>query len=272
MTRGNDGMKIFEFIEDFEYFLTTLGDLKDRLPFHLLSYCLMSNHIHLLIQVIDIPLSRIMHILLKTYSSHFNFERGRRGHLFQDRYLPILVEKNVHYLQLLRYIPLNPVKAGIVKTPAQWAWSSHSEFIQKSDRNLADVEKALSLLDEDLQKAFGQYQSYLAAGLKNTEEIFLPDPSYPPEKKIEKPATPMQNIDEILFEIASQNGISVQTIVSGGKFRSVAKARQAVIVKAFKSGFTLREIADRLSVSISAASRSLRKFTKSIPGTNANVR
>jgi REP element-mobilizing transposase RayT len=95
--------------------LTYLSDVKSRFPFRLYAYGLMKNHLHLLIEVDEVPLSRIMHSLLFGYAGYFNRRYGEVGHLFQGRYKAIVCDKDAYLLELVRYIHLNPVRAKIVK-------------------------------------------------------------------------------------------------------------------------------------------------------------
>ncbi len=86
-------------------------------------YCWMGNHIHLAVQVVEVPLSRIMQNLAFRYTRWVNKRQGRVGHLFQGRYKAILVEAQSYLLELVRYIHLNPVRARLVEEPAAYRWS-----------------------------------------------------------------------------------------------------------------------------------------------------
>ena len=85
----------------------------------------MGNHYHVLAETPEPTLSRGMHQLNGTYTQHFNRRHGRVGHLFQGRFHSILVEKDAHLLELIRYVVLNPVRAGIASRPEQWDWSNY---------------------------------------------------------------------------------------------------------------------------------------------------
>ena len=91
----------------------------------LYAYVLMTNHYHLLIETPEATLSKGMHRLNGSYTQRYNRRHGRVGHLFQGRYTSILVERESHLLTLIRYVVLNPVRAGIVRRPAEWKWSSY---------------------------------------------------------------------------------------------------------------------------------------------------
>ena len=89
------------------------------------TWCLMSNHYHLLLGTPSGNLSQIMRHINGAYTMYFNVKRKRAGHLFQGRFKAILVEADAYALELSRYMPLNPVRAGMVAKPEDYPWSSY---------------------------------------------------------------------------------------------------------------------------------------------------
>jgi hypothetical protein len=85
----------------------------------------MTNHYHLLVETPDANLSKGMRQLNGVYSQYVNRTHGRVGHLFQGRFKAILVERDSYLLELARYVVLNPVRAGMVRAPGEWSWSSY---------------------------------------------------------------------------------------------------------------------------------------------------
>ncbi|MGN2368633.1 transposase [Clostridium cagae] len=119
-TRGNRRSKIFLDEQDFRVYLNKLEDslhYYDYLNYQLISYCLMSNHVHLMIKTGKEPLTRIMGRLNSTYTKYFNKKYNYIGHLFQSRYFSELIKDDKQILETSRYIHLNPVRANIVKKP-----------------------------------------------------------------------------------------------------------------------------------------------------------
>ena len=117
ITRGDNRRKVFRSHNDYRRFITILELQKSKLPFHLYSYCLMPNHIHLLIEMQDDPVSRIMQRVLTSYSQYHNRKYKKIGHVFQGRYKSILCQTDRYLGELVRYIHLNPVRARMVKRP-----------------------------------------------------------------------------------------------------------------------------------------------------------
>lgn len=123
--RGDRREAIFEDDQDRSTFLVTLEQVIDQFNWTCYAWCLMDNHYHLLIQTPDGNLSKGMRQLNGVYTQASNRRHARVGHLFQGRFKAILVDKDAYLLELARYIVLNPVRAGMVKTPNDWAWSSY---------------------------------------------------------------------------------------------------------------------------------------------------
>jgi REP element-mobilizing transposase RayT len=139
MARGVDRREIFTDDRDRINFMQSVRALKIDMGFSLLAYCLMGNHFHLAIGVRDIALSKIMQRLLTTYVIGFNARHSRQGHLFQARYKAILCVDDAYLIALVRYIHLNPVRAGLVLSPSDWSWSSHQAYAERKTTILTDM-------------------------------------------------------------------------------------------------------------------------------------
>jgi len=130
-SRGNEQNPIFHDDSDRSRFLGILEDYHDRYGILIHSYVLMDNHYHLILETPRGNLIKVMHGLNSGYTGYFNRKFERSGHLFQGRYKAILVEKEAYLLELSRYVHLNPIRAGIVKDPSQYPWSSCPGFFWK---------------------------------------------------------------------------------------------------------------------------------------------
>lgn len=124
-SRGNKKEPIYLLDGDRENYLSVLKDTCTKYQWICHSYCLMTNHYHLLIETPISNLSKGMRYLNSVYTQKFNRVHNRVGHVLQGRYKSILVEKDNYLLELSRYIVLNPVRAGIVQNADEWLWSSY---------------------------------------------------------------------------------------------------------------------------------------------------
>jgi putative transposase len=128
-SRGNARQRVFRDDEDRDMFLATLAWVVGRFGWRCHAYCLMDNHVHLLIETLQPNLSRGMRQLNGVYTQRFNRRHRKVGHLFQGRFKAILVEKEEYLLELARYIVLNPVRAKTVKMPERYPWSSYRAMV-----------------------------------------------------------------------------------------------------------------------------------------------
>jgi REP-associated tyrosine transposase len=123
-TRGNRGQVVFLDDLDRTRFLELLDDIVKRFAWICHAYCLMDNHYHLVIETPDANLSAGMHRLNGLYAQRFNRRHNVEGHLFERRFHSELVTSNAHLLELSRYVPLNPLRAGMCRDAAGYRWSS----------------------------------------------------------------------------------------------------------------------------------------------------
>lgn len=149
-SRGNDRKVIYSSQRDFEKFLEYLRTAKDKFKFYLHAYCLMSNHYHLFIETTQANLSRIMQYLNTSYSVYYNLKHKKTGHLFQGRYKSVLVQQDAYFAELTRYIHLNPVRANIVRSPAEYCWSSYKAYITNKTDSCVDIERVKQYLNLSL--------------------------------------------------------------------------------------------------------------------------
>ena len=132
-SRGDDRRDVFKSRRDREKFLEYLASATQRYGAVIHAYCLMNNHYHLFLETPAGNLPEIMHHINSAYTTYANVKRKRAGHLFQGRYKAILVEADEYAAELSRYIHLNPVRAGAVSRPEDYAWSSYRSYIGHGD-------------------------------------------------------------------------------------------------------------------------------------------
>lgn len=142
--RGVRRMSIFFDDADRYKYLQILEETRERFPFLLHSYCLMDNHIHLQLQILNDSISIIMKHLNLNYVKYFNRRHDLVGHIFQGRYGAELIDSVEYELDVSKYIHLNPVAAGMVKNAADYQWSSYRSYLSLEENPHVYTEKILS--------------------------------------------------------------------------------------------------------------------------------
>lgn len=140
MARGNQKQKTFVEKSDFMKYLELLRHYKREFKFRLYGYCLMPNHIHLILQINDgAQLGKIMQGLNQTYTILFNAKYAKVGHLWQGRYKSMVIQNNKYLLECIEYVELNPIRAELCKSPFDYSWSSWQERLGYKKKLLLDL-------------------------------------------------------------------------------------------------------------------------------------
>ena len=181
MSRGNRRTALFKEQDDYLVFLTYLKRAQELYGFKIHSLCLMTNHFHLALETNDIQLSKIMQKILHPYSMEFNHKYNFTGHVFESRYTACLVENERYFLEVSRYIHLNPVKAHMVRNPIDYKYSSYDLFVLDITQSKTDiVEKTLiDILDTSrVLSAFRnnskeEYRMFVEGKISHAEQEML---------------------------------------------------------------------------------------------------
>ena len=166
--RGINRQNIFNEDEDSHKFIQTLKDYQKISGYNIYAYCLMGNHIHLLLQIVTEPLGQVMRRICGKYVYWYNQKYERAGYLFQDRFKSEPVEDDLYLLVVMRYIHQNPLKAGMVKEIGQYQWSSYNEYTGRA--KIADVDFVLKLFDQDKERAV---KGFIEFNKQNTDDKCL---------------------------------------------------------------------------------------------------
>ncbi len=167
MVRGIDRRRVFETTADRQDFVGRLEAVVKDTRLRVLAWALLPNHAHLLVRTGSQPLSTAMRRLLTGYAVAFNHRHKRHGHLFQNRYKSILVEEEPYFLELTRYIHLNPFRAGVLQSIAEldrYPWTGHSAVIGHVPRRFQAVTEILGAFDENVRRARRRYREFVADG------------------------------------------------------------------------------------------------------------
>ena len=144
MHRGIRRKSIFEEIIDYQVFLELLKRALEHYGCKIHAYCLMTNHIHLLLETGEQEVWKFMKYLSGCYAIYYNHKYLYSGHLFEGRYKSCLVKDDTYFLQTSRYIHLNPVKARIVEHPEEYPWSSYVTMIGLGDDKITQCRETLA--------------------------------------------------------------------------------------------------------------------------------
>ena len=164
MGRGIERRKIFYDDADRENFIERLEVVLAETLTSCYGWALMPNHFHLVMRTGKAPISKVMRRLLTGFATSFNLRHRRNGHLFQNRFKSILCQEDLYLKQLVGYVHLNPLRAGMVddlKTLSKYPYSGHSALMGKQTRNFQDVDFVLGLFGNNVSNARRNYRNYV---------------------------------------------------------------------------------------------------------------
>jgi REP element-mobilizing transposase RayT len=162
--RGNNGQAIFRDDLDREEFLKRLGRCVTRYRWECLAYCLMTNHFHLVLMNPEGGLSSGMQELISGHARQMNQRYGRRDHLFKQRFFSVQLKRESHFLEACRYVVLNPVRAGLCRSPAEWKWSSYRACAGHTYAlGFLASRELLGIFDSQPGIAAARYRSFVAS-------------------------------------------------------------------------------------------------------------
>lgn len=239
--RGNHQEPIFRDTQDYLRYLDTLCRYKSRYPFVLYAFALMGNHVHLLIEIRETPLSKILQGINLCYALYFNRKNKTIGHLFQGRYKAFLCDKDRYFLALIRYIHLNPVRAGIVSRADAYPWTSHHAYAGAPSHGSAIVDslRTLIMFSDEIPAARKHYLEFMNETRDDTAIMKIDDG----ERKRRAMREYVHRDNELAI---SSHGKNMQTRIESTEIRTPADGNGSMALFARNRGvreFTLEEIA-----------------------------
>ena len=168
IARGIERSDIFKDNTDRNNFLNRLGGIIKETNTRCFGWALIPNHFHLLLKTGDMPIATVMRRVLTGYAVSHNRRHSRSGHLFQNRYKSILCQEDTYLLELVRYIHLNPVRAGIVKDVKaldKYPFAGHSVIMGKVNNDWQDIKWVLRLFHSKLSVARRRYRAFVEKGI-----------------------------------------------------------------------------------------------------------
>jgi len=290
MVRGIERKKIFEGDRDKEDFLARLGKVVEEGGATCFAWVLIPNHAHILLRTGATPLEKIMRRLLTGYAVNFNLRHQRSGHLFQNRYKSIVCEEDSYLLELIRYIHLNCIRAGLVKGMDEldkYRWCGHSVLMGNTKRSWQAKEEVLSYFGKREAVARRKYRKFIQEGFSWGKRKELAGNSLRGRKKKDDQETPGSfdcrvlgssafvekllaeeekviqerallkrkrvDVEELLNRIGKEFGVSKEEMIGGGQRQVITKARSIFCYLSSRQlGWTGRQLSQALHITPAA--------------------
>jgi len=246
MLRGNERKSLFPEDEDYRKFLQILTMKKREDSFLLYAYCLMGNHLHLLIREKKQNISQIMKRINIAYAYYFNKKYRRVGHVFQDRFKSESIEEESYLLSVIRYIHNNPLQAKMVNDPILYPWSSYHFYLDENKKSIIDKEDILTIFSSKMPKAIRLFEVFsqkpsIAIGL----EYRL---NYLPEKEM----THDEQVQDYIRRYIKEKKLNIEDI---SKKQNIQHRDDLILNLKKKSNLSIREIAEILGINRGIVSR-----------------
>ena len=274
--RGNRGQDVFLTDADYCRFYLLLQEGTFRFGYRVHAFCLMTNHIHIALQVGDIPLSRGMQNLSFRYTRWINWREKRTGHLFQGRYKAVLVDGDSYLLEMVRYIHLNPVRAGMVTRPDEYPWSGHRAYLGKETLPWLTTDWTLAQFGKSAAKARAAYLAFVLDGLgeerrsdfhgAGADSRLLGDDSFMDKCLSGSGGMPLRlTAQQITDKVCHAYNIDVSVLKAKSQQRIASEARAVAGWLARESGcVTLSDVAKLVNRDVGSISSSVRRLTDRI--------
>ncbi len=215
-------------MEDRVVLNSIVGETLARSQARVHAFCWMTNHLHALVQISDIPLAPIMQRIAMRYARYRHRRLDTTGHLFERRYGARFINDDAYFLTVLRYIHLNPCKANLVVDPTDYPWSSHGAYLGRRSVPWLTTEFGLSLFHPQPARARAAYRLFMTLAEHDAEQAHR-----------EPPLT----LEGIAEEVCGNHGVDVRAVRSPSRARYLTPARTEIARQALGAGIaTLREI------------------------------
>jgi putative transposase len=271
--RGNGRQPIFFDAEDRNRWESLLANGLHRYQHRIHAYCWMTNHVHLAIQAHSEPLARCVAFVASQYARMTNKKTGRCGHLFERRYGAVLVQADTHLKELVRYIHLNPVRAGIASTPGGYRWSSHRAYLSTNGPDWLTLDWVLSMFGAAVGEGRRRYADFMQMPVEESlwaefrngsskdsrilgsdgflRAVTTPDPE--PDRA--------QSLDGLIEKACRQYGVTEGDVAAPSRVRRYARLRAEIGLVAVDGGVaSLAAVARRFNRCPSAICRGINQL------------
>ena len=273
MLRGNGGQAIFFCNEDRYRLYLLVQEGVIRFGYRVHGFCWMTNHLHMAVQVGDIPLSRCIQNLPFRYTRWINRRQKRVGHLFQGRYQAVLIDRDSYLLELVRYIHLNPVRAGMVDGPRDYPWSGHKAYLGEEAIPWLTTEWVLGQFGRRLGEARQRYGAFVREGIREgyREELHrgskdprvVGDEDFVEEvlSELDQWVGAVPTVDRIVRSVCAAYGLEEDELKASRQGRIASEARAIVGWLAMEFGCaSLTEVGRRFDRDVGTMSSAVRRL------------
>ncbi len=259
-SRGNARSDIFLDSSDRTRFLDLLGKVCERYNWQCYAYCLMTNHYHVVVETAEANLAQGMRQLNGVYTQTFNRHHHRVGHIFQGRYISILVARDSYLLEVIRYVLLNPVRANMTRTAGQYPWNSYRAMIDKEPcPHWLGKAAVLGNFGDRMKTAQQKFIQFIKQGDRHSGlwdkvlyQIYLGDEQF---------VTKMQKYREYAGDLGEIPRVQRREKVRPLEYYRNRYTTKVAMKKAYESGgYTLKEIAACFGVHYSTVSRAVKQM------------
>ncbi|MBI5411248.1 MAG: transposase [Nitrospirae bacterium] len=273
MVRGNHRQKTFLGARDYQAYLDRLARYRKQYAAIIYAYCLMPNHVHLLVETTGASLAKFMQGVQQSYTLYFNRVHDTVGHLFQGRYKAIICDRDAYLLALIRYIHLNPVRASLVTAPDLYRYSSHQTYLHGREAEVLDPTGVLTLFG-----GRGEYRSFVLDGIGAghrpeyyavEEQQFLGSAEFrkhaTPEKDSPLPRQPKRALSAVVKAMTAHLELEPSVLAGGDRSWPVCAMRSHVLYAVVRrGGFSVTEVAKHFRRDPATISSAITRFAQTV--------
>jgi REP element-mobilizing transposase RayT len=252
IVRGNQRRKTFRHDDDYRAYLDRLEKYRSQYQVRIYAYCLMPNHVHLLVETGSTPLAKFMQGLQQTYTQYFNRRYRNVGHLFQGRYKAIICDRDKYLLALVRYIHLNAVRAKLATRPERYRYSGHNSYLSNGRAKIVETTPVLKLMGG--KKAYERFvlegtgEEHNEAYYAVEDQRFLGEAGFGEEisRQAEDRSAPKRKkpLETVFKEVARRVKAAPELIRSKDRRWEISlKRAEAVAILVRECGYRVSEVA-----------------------------
>lgn len=264
IVRGNNREDLFRDYMDREVYLKRVKHYKEKFQMEIYAYCMMTNHVHLVVYDNGQDISKFMQGLNLSYAIYFNKKYDRCGHVFQGRFTSVMVKSDDYFIHVSKYVHLNPVKAHIVADAAEYNWSSFKCYMENQDkRKIVNTERILKYFSEKIGEAKRLYLEYIYNGedIENAEVAIALESTWG-KQEIKKESSVTISIKRVFKVIEEEFKVHRLELMRRNNRNQGEKRDICIYLMALTTRLSYRELAAMFWVKPAAIGRSIKRMVE----------